>query len=75
VQQRTGVENLDGISITYCRNVGRIAFWRQISNHYWEGRTFIFGRARFKRDGTSAETRIRLSEKRTSPFESVGVSI
>jgi hypothetical protein len=33
------------------------------------------GRARFKRDGTSAETRFRLSEKRTSPFESVGVSI
>jgi hypothetical protein len=33
------------------------------------------GRARFKRDGTSAETRFRLSEKRTSPFESAGVSI
>jgi hypothetical protein len=32
------------------------------------------GRARFKRDGTSAETRFRLSEKRTSPFESAGVS-
>jgi hypothetical protein len=32
-------------------------------------------RARFKRDGTNAQTRFRLSEKRTSPFESVGVSI
>jgi hypothetical protein len=30
------------------------------------------GRARFKRDGTSAETGFRLSDKRTSPFESVG---
>jgi hypothetical protein len=29
---------------------------------------------RLKRDGTSAETRFRLSEKRTSPFESEGVS-
>jgi hypothetical protein len=32
------------------------------------------GRVRFKRDGTSAKTRFRLSEKRTSPFESAGVS-
>jgi hypothetical protein len=32
------------------------------------------GRAGFKRDGTSAKTRFRLSEKRTSPFESAGVS-
>jgi hypothetical protein len=31
-------------------------------------------RARFKRDGTSAKTRFRLSEKRASPFESAGVS-
>jgi hypothetical protein len=32
------------------------------------------GRVRFKRGGTSAVTRFRLSEKRTSPFESAGVS-
>jgi hypothetical protein len=33
----------------------------------------MHGRARLKRDGTRAETRFRLSEKRTSPFESAGV--
>ena len=31
--------------------------------------------ARAERDGTRAETRIRLSPKRTSPFESVGASV
>jgi hypothetical protein len=31
-------------------------------------------RARFNRDGTNAQTRFRLSENRTSPFESGGVS-
>jgi hypothetical protein len=31
-------------------------------------------RLQLKRDGTSAETRFRLSEKRSSPFESAGVS-
>ena len=33
------------------------------------------GIARAKRDGTRAETRIRLSPKRTSPFKSVGASV
>jgi hypothetical protein len=32
------------------------------------------GRQRLKRDGTRAETRFHVSEKRTSPFESAGVS-
>ena len=31
--------------------------------------------ARAERDGTSAETRFRLSPKRTSPFKSVGASV
>jgi len=31
--------------------------------------------ARAERDGTRAETRFRLSPKRTSPFKSVGVSV
>ena len=31
--------------------------------------------ARAKRDGTRAETRFRLSPKRTSPFKSVGASV
>jgi hypothetical protein len=32
-------------------------------------------RLRLKRDGTRAETRIRLSAKRTSPFKSAGASV
>ena len=31
--------------------------------------------ARAERDGTRAETRFRLSPKRTSPFKSVGASV
>jgi hypothetical protein len=33
------------------------------------------GRPRLKCDGTSAETRFRLSAKRTSPFKSAGASV
>jgi hypothetical protein len=33
------------------------------------------GRVRLKRDGTRAETRFRLSAKRTSPFKSAGASV
>jgi hypothetical protein len=33
------------------------------------------GRLHLKRDGTRAETRFRLSAKRTSPFKSTGVSV
>ena len=33
------------------------------------------GTARAERDGTRAETRFRLSPKRTSPFKSVGASV
>ena len=32
-------------------------------------------KARAERDGTRAETRFRLSPKRTSPFKSVGASV
>jgi len=39
----------------------------------------VYGRlpciARAERDGTHAETRFRLSPKRTSPFKSVGASV
>ena len=34
-----------------------------------------FGIARAELDGTHAETRFRLSPKRTSPFKSVGASV
>ena len=33
------------------------------------------GRLRFKCNGTCAETRFRLSPKRTSPFKSAGASV
>ena len=40
------------------------------------GRNITFIRiARAERDGTRAETRFRLSPKRTSPFKSVGASV
>ena len=35
----------------------------------------MYGRLRLKCDGTRAETRFRLSTKRTSPFKSAGVSV
>ena len=35
----------------------------------------ICGRLRLKCDGTHAETRFRLSAKRTSPFKSAGASV
>ena len=39
------------------------------------GKRKAFCIARAERDGTRAETRIRLSPKRTSPFKSVGASV
>jgi hypothetical protein len=38
-------------------------------------RTSGVGRLRLKCDGTRAETRFRLSAKRTSPFKSAGASV
>ena len=35
----------------------------------------VLSRLRLKCDGTRAETRYRLSAKRTSPFKSVGASV
>ena len=39
------------------------------------GRNYILGRLRLKCDGTRAETRFLLSEKRTSPFKLAGASV
>jgi hypothetical protein len=36
--------------------------------------SYTMGTAGLRRDGPCAETRFRLSEERTSPFESAGVS-
>ena len=43
-------------------------------NHCWGGRA-ISVRLRLQCDGTRAETRFRLSAKRTSPFKSAGSSV
>ena len=37
--------------------------------------SYTMGIARAEREGTRAETRFRLSQKRTSPFKSVGASV
>ena len=50
---------------------GRTSF---VGGHY-TGLLAIVGIARAERDGTRAETRFRVSPKRTSPFKSVGASI
>ena len=41
----------------------------------FKGFQHFLGIARAERDGTRAETRFRLSPKRTSPFKSVGASV
>ena len=41
----------------------------------WERGNGRYGRVRLKCDGTRAETRFRLSAKRTSPFKSAGASV
>jgi len=41
----------------------------------WIALNLIVGRGQFKCDGTSAETRFRLSAKRTSPFKSAWASV
>ena len=38
-------------------------------------RVCIYGRDQLKCDGTRAETRFRLSAKRTGPFKSAGASV
>ena len=47
--------------------------------HVWSNLYFmahcLCSRLRLKCDGTCAETRFRLSAKRTSPFKSVGASV
>ena len=44
---------------------------------WWETVVYFAteGRLRLKCDGTRAETRFRLSAKRTSPFKSAGASV
>jgi len=48
-----------------------VALYRTIRRHVRQHR----GRLRLKCDGTRAETRFRLSAKRTSPFKSAGASV
>ena len=47
----------------------------RIQTNHDLGRRVKQGRARLKRDGTCAETRLGISEKWTSPFKSAGESV
>ena len=50
--------------------------WRQRRSHLTSSRVYhVVVIASAERDGTRAETRFRLSPKRTSPFKSVGASV
>ena len=58
-------------AVTFC-----LSFWQQITRRItnWQSnRSSCIASA--ERDGTRAETRFRLSPKRTSPFKSVGASV
>jgi hypothetical protein len=51
-----------------------VSTWRQLP-HLKDFSAFFFNRTQLKCDGTRAETRFRLSAKRTSPFKSSGASV
>ena len=48
---------------------------RRAFQHTAKTNGYYLGRLRLKCDGTRAETRFRLSAKRTSPFKSAGASV
>jgi len=49
-------------------------YFRCVLFSFWV-RNALCGKARLKRDGAGAETRFRLSPKRTSPYKSAGASV
>jgi len=58
-----------------CPNCTRLDEGWSCSTTIYKPLTQIYGRVQLKCDGTRAETRFRLSAKRTSPFKSAGVSV
>jgi len=61
-------------AVTALRSIGTDHFSPLISGEFTP--SLLQGsRLRLKRDGTCAETRLRLSPKRTSPFKSMGASV
>jgi len=56
-----------------------LVFWdvilSRVRSLLLQGSWQVSGRPRLKRDGTRAETRFRLSAKRTSPFKSARASV
>jgi len=54
-----------------CPNIGHLS----LTHTQFQGSTNVVGRLRLKCDGTRAETRFRLSAKRTSPFKSAEESV
>ena len=68
----SGIEPTTCRFVTYCLNHYATALPRLVLETF---QIFSGVRLRLKRDGTRAETRIRLSAKRTSPFKSVEASV
>ena len=63
------IESLNPLRCSYSQSATRTTI-KHLSKSYNDG-----GRMRLKCDGTRAETRFRLSVKRTSPFKSAGASV
>ena len=68
----SGIEPTTCRFVTYCLNHYATALPRLVLETF---QIFSGVRLRLKRDGTRAETRFRLSTKRTSPFKSAGASV
>jgi len=60
-----------GFTVHYCTACGRT----HLAHYILQQEGLTCGRLRLKCDGIRAETRFRLSAKRTSPFKSAGSSV
>jgi len=72
-QQRTNFGGFFPVSVKTCKVKLYLAFIMHILSSL--RLSFTSSRLRLKCDGTRAETRFRLSTKRTSPFKSAGASV
>ena len=72
-QQRTNFGGFFPVSVKTCKVKLYLAFIMHILSSL--RLSFTSSRLRLKCDGTRAETRFRLSTKRTSPFKSTGPSV
>ena len=68
--------NIEGTFYMAISNIGVISVRYRLPSCFVVCKVILFRCvARAERDGTRAETRFRLSPKRTSPFKSVGASV